>query len=326
MKAYVYEKYGSYKNLILKELDKPVPKTDEVLVKIHAFSINDWDWALLLGKSLITRMGNGLFKPKMTPILGSDISGVIESVGKDIKNYQPGDSVYGDISGSNWGGFAEFACAKENALILKPKNMSFEDAAALPQAGILAVQGLFDQGNIQKGNKILINGAGGGVGTLGIQIAKQFDCEVTGVDSSDKFQMMTELGYDHLIDYRETDFTKAENQYDLILDNKTLHPIKSFMKVLTPQGTYVTTGGSMGRILEALLLGPLFRKLYKKQVKVVMLNANKDLAYFNDQYNSGLIKPVIDGSYELEQLPEAMKYFDRGGHKGKLVITVIPSK
>ncbi len=250
MKAIVYTEYGTPDALELKEVDKPTPKDDEVLIKVHAVSINDWDWCLLLGTPFINRLINGLLKPKKR-ILGSDIAGRIEAVGKNVKQFHVGDEVYGDLSG-DWGGFAEYVCAREHLLALKSASMTFEEAAAIPQAGMLALQGLRDIGHIQPGQKLLINGAGGGVGTFGVQLAKLYGVDdVTGVDNSGKLDMMRSMGFDHVIDYTKEDFTKNGQCYDLILDNKMNRSVFDYMRALSPNGIYVTTVGSMARFLQA---------------------------------------------------------------------------
>src|SRR5688572_21311045 len=254
LKAIIYTKYGGPEVLEIKETEKPSPNDDEVLVKVHAVSLNDWDFGLLKG-DFVNRILNGLRKPKRQ-ILGSDIAGRIEAVGKNINKFKAGDEVYGDLSGQ-WGGFAEYVCAPEKSLALKPARMSFEEAAAIPQAAMLAVQGLIDKGKIRSGQKILINGAGGGVGTFGIQIAKLYDVEVTGVDNAGKLDMMRSMGFDHVIDYKKEDFTKNGKRYDLILDVKTNRSIFSYARALSRDGVYVTVGGSLPRLLQALVLGPL---------------------------------------------------------------------
>jgi NADPH:quinone reductase-like Zn-dependent oxidoreductase len=319
MKAVVYTKYGTPDVLELKQVDKPIPKDNEVLIKVYSVSINDWDLGLLHG-DLINRLINGLFKPKIK-ILGSDIAGRIEAAGKNVTKFQPGDEVYGDLSGT-WGGFAEYVCASENALALKPAGMSFEEAAAIPQAAMLAVQGLIDKGNIQKGQKLLINGAGGGVGTFGVQVAKLSGIEVTGVDSPGKLDMMHSIGYDHVIDYTIEDFTKSGQCYDLILDVKTFHPISDYLRSLSPNGIYVSVGGSMLRLLQAFIVRQWLSMVSKKKICIVGLKPNKDLAYMNELFNAGKIRPVIDGHYKLDEVPKAMKLFGEGVHKGKVVITV----
>ena len=319
MKAIVYHKYGTPDALELTEVDKPIPKDDEVLIKVHAVSINDWDSGLLNG-DFINRMLNGLRKPKRK-ILGSDIAGRIDSIGKNITQFKPGDEVYGDLSG-RWGGFAEYVCAQEKTLALKPSTMSFEEAAAIPQAAMLAVQGLIDKGKIKQGQKLLINGAGGGVGTFGIQIAKLYGVEATGVDSTSKLDMLRSMGFDHVIDYTKEDFTKKGKCYDLILDVKTNRSMFDYARALCPNGAYVTVGGSIGRLIQSLLLAPLIRIIQKKHLHIVALKTNKDLAYMSDLFKAGKIKCVIDGPYRLDEVPEAFRLFNKAGHKGKIVITI----
>ena len=297
----------------------PAPGENEVLVKVHAASINDWDWGLLHG-DFINRMLNGIRKPKRK-ILGSDIAGRVEAVGKNVKQFRPGDEVYGDLSGQ-WGGFAEYVCAPEKSLALKPASMSFETAAAIPQAAMLAVQGLIDKGNIRQGQKVLINGAGGGVGTFGIQIAKLYGAEVTGVDNAGKLELMRSMGFDHVIDYAKEDFTKNGKRYDLVLDAKTNRSMFSYARALNRNGVYVTVGGDIGRLLQALLLAPLINLMYKKRIRIVALKTNKDLLYMNELFEKGKVKAVIDGPYRLEQVPEAFRHFGKAAHKGKIVITI----
>ncbi|MEJ2545205.1 MAG: NAD(P)-dependent alcohol dehydrogenase [Calditrichaceae bacterium] len=321
MKAVVYEQYGPPEVLKIKEIEKPVPKDDEVLLRVHAVSINDWDWQLLLGIPFVNRMINGLFKPKKQ-ILGSDVAGRIEAVGKNVKKFKIDDEVYGDLS-NTWGGFAEYVCAKENTVALKPAEMTFEQAAAIPQAAMLAVQSLIDTGKLRDGLKILINGAGGGVGTYGIQIAKQFDVEVTGVDSAEKLDMMMSLGYDHVIDYKKEDFTKSDRKYDLIVDTKTNRCVFEYLRVLNPDGVYATVGGNTSGILRVVIWGPVIKLFTKKKVQLVILQLNKDLPYMNELFFAGKVKSVIDGPYKLKEVPEAMRYFGEGKHKGKVVISII---
>jgi NADPH:quinone reductase-like Zn-dependent oxidoreductase len=320
MKAIVYTKYGTPDVLELKEVEKPIPGDNEVLIRIYAVSINDWDWGLLQGDSLVNRLISGLLKPKKK-ILGSDISGRIEAIGKNVNKFKPGDEVFGDLSGE-WGGFAEYVCAAENAIALKPGSMTFEEAAAIPQAAMLAAQGLRDKGQIQPSQKVLINGGGGGVGTFAVQIARLYGVEVTGVDSPAKFDMMLSTGFDMVIDYTKEDFTKSGKCYDLILDVKTNRSIFDYCRALCPNGIYVTVGGSMVRLLQALLLGPWIEMVSKKKIRIVALKPNKDLAYINELFESGKLKPVIDGPYKLEEVPKAFRHFGEGAHKGKVVITV----
>ncbi|MGA2405850.1 MAG: NAD(P)-dependent alcohol dehydrogenase [Bacteroidales bacterium] len=320
MKAIVYTKYGTPDVLELREIDKPIPKENEVLIKVYAVSINDWDWGLLQGIPFINRLLNGLLKPKKK-ILGSDIAGRIEEVGKNVEKFQIGDEVFGDLSG-DWGGFAEYVCARENALALKPASMTFIEAAAIPQAAMLAIQGLRDKGQIQQGQKLLINGAGGGVGTFAVQIAKLYGVEVTGVDSSGKLDMLRSMGFDQVIDYTQEDFTKNGYCYDLILDVKTNRSISDYTRALCPNGIYVTVGGSMVRLLQVLFLRPWISMFSKKKIRFVSLKPNKDLAYMNELFEAGKLKPVIDGPYKLDEFPKAFKLFGEGVHKGKVVINV----
>jgi NADPH:quinone reductase-like Zn-dependent oxidoreductase len=320
MKAIVFTKYGSADVLELKEIDKPLPEYDEVLIKIYAVSVNDWDLGLLYGGDLINRLINGLLKPKIK-ILGSDIAGRIEAVGKNVTKFQPGDEVYGDLSG-RWGGFAEYVCCSPNVLALKPASMSFEEAAAIPQAAMLAIQGLHDYGHIQPGQKLLINGAGGGVGTFAVQIAKLNKVDVTGVDRSGKLEMMRKMGFDHVIDFTREDFTKNGQYYDLILDVKTNRSIFDYTRALSRNGIYITVGGSLFRLLEALFMRPWISLICKKKIGIVALKANKDLDYMNKLFEAGKVKPVIEGFYSLDEVPNAIRLFAEGIHKGKVVITV----
>lgn len=322
MKAIICKKYGSPEILELQEVEKPIPNENEVLVKVHAVSVNDWDWGNLIGTQLITRLIFGLFKPKKS-ILGSDIAGVVEEAGKNVKSFKPGDEIYGDLSGE-WGGFAEYVCARENVLALKPACMTFQQAAAIPQAAMLAIQGL-EKGKTQihPGKKILINGAGGGVGTFAIQIIRlKYDIEVTGVDSTEKLDILRSLGFDHVIDYTKEDFTKSGKSYDLILDVKTSRSVFDYARALNPGGIYISIGGSMARILQALLFAPLISRVSKKKIHILAFEPNKDLTYVNELFEAGKIKPVIDNLYSLNEVPQAMRYFGEGKHKGKVVITV----
>jgi len=319
LKALVYTKYGGPEVLQIKEIEKPSPKEDEVLIKVHAVSINDWDFGLL-GGDFINRLLNGLLKPKRK-VLGSDIAGRIEAVGKNVTRFKPGDEVYGDLSGY-WGGFAEYTCARERSLALKLAAMSFEEAAAIPQAAMLAVQGLIDKGKIHQGQKLLINGAGGGVGTFAVQVAKLYGVEITAVDSTGKLDMLRSTGFDHVIDYTKEDFTKNSRCYDLILDVKTNRSMFAYTRALCPHGTYVTVGGSMGRLLQAFLLGPWISMISKKQIRIVALKTNKDLMYMNGLFEAGKVKPVIDGPYKLNDFAEAFRLFGNAAHKGKVVITM----
>jgi len=320
MKAVIYRKYGGPEKLALEEIPKPAPKENEVLVKILAVSVNSWDWDLLRGKPMLIRMW-GLFKPKYR-ILGSDIAGVVENVGRNIKNFKPGDEVFGDLSEYGWGGFAEYVCACEHALALKPENMTFEQAASIPQAGVLAYQGLFDYGKIKTGKKILINGAGGGVGTFAIQIANSIGAEITGVDSYNKLDMLKKLGADHVIDYQKEDFTKNGKEYDLILDNVANRSLFKYQRSLNPNGVFVMVGGSMATIFQAMFFSKLISALGSRKIKILAHKPNKDLESLKGLFNSGTFKPVLENPYPLSEAPEAMRLLGEGQAKGKVVISI----
>ena len=320
MKAVVYTKYGTPDVLELVDIAKPVPNDDEVLIRVHAVSINDWDWGLLQGDTLVNRLFYGLLKPRRK-ILGSDIAGRVESVGKNVKHLRPGDEVFGDLSGT-WGGLAEYVCARENALALKPAAMSFIEAAAIPQAGMLAVQGLIDVGKIRAGQKILINGAGGGVGTFAVQIARLYEAHLTGVDSPAKLDLLRELGFHEVIDYTRQDFTRMARRYDLILDVKTNRSPFHYTRALHPEGIYATVGGSTSRLLQILFFQPWFAVFSKRKIRIVVLKLNKDLAYMSRLFEAGKLKPVIDGPFAFEDFRKAFRHFGAGAHKGKVVIRV----
>ncbi len=320
MKAIVCSEYGSPDVLQLREIPKPVPKPGEVLVRVHAVSINDWDLGLLQGVPLVTRLMSGLRRPKKQ-VLGSDVAGRVEVVGDAVQRFRVGDEVFGDLSGE-WGGFAEYVCARETALALKSPGMTFEQAAAIPQAAMLAVQGLRDVGRLQAGQRLLINGAGGGVGTFAVQLARLIGAEVTAVDSGEKLDMLRALGAAHVIDYTREDFTRRGERYDLILDVKTERSMFEYARALKRGGAYVTVGGSMVRLFQSLLLWPWFRLIANKTLRVVVLKANKDLEFMKELFDAGKVVPVIDGTYALSEVPEAFRYFGSARHKGKVVVTV----
>ena len=293
MKAIVFTKYGSPDVLQLKEVEKPIPKDDEVLVKIHASFINDWDWGLLRGKPFVNRMLFGLLKPR-TQILGCDIAGHIEAVGRNVKKFHPGDEVFGDLCESGFGGFAEYVCTNENTLILKPSGMTFEEAASIPQAAIIALVGLRDYGNIQPGQKVLINGAGGGAGSFAVQLAKLFGAEVTGVDSTIKLDFMRSMGADFVIDYTKEDFTKNGQRYDLIIDHAAHHSIFDYKRSLSPGGIYAMVGGASARIFQLMILGSLISMTGSRKMGIMIHKPNKGLAYISELLEDGKIVPVID--------------------------------
>ncbi len=322
MKAIVLTRYGSPDNLQFAEVETPVPKDGEVLVRVEAASVNDWDWCLVRGKPFYIRLFCGLFKPKVR-IPGVDIAGRVVAIGRGTGEFQIGDSVYGDLSECGFGGFAEYVCAPVTALALKPENMTWTEAASIPHAAMLALQGLRELGKLQPGQKLLINGAGGGVGTLGLQIARAIGvAEVTGVDSSSKAEMMRRIGFDQTIDYREDDFTDLGDCYDLILDPKTDRSVFRYLRALNPKGSYVTVGGLTGRLLQIFSLSSLVRRITGKQVRILALKPNQGLDYINELFEAGKLKPVIDGPFELADAVDALKRFGAGKHIGKVVVTV----
>ena len=321
MKAIVYHTYGSPNVLKLADVAKPAPGDDEVLIKVHAAALNSWDWDRLTGKPYVYRLLFGLLKPKL-PILGADVAGPVEAVGRNVQQFQPGDAVFGDLCEGGWGGLAEYVCARETALTLKPAGMTFEQAAAIPQAGVLALQGLRDKRPVQPGQKVLINGAGGGVGTFAVQMAKSFGAEVTGVDSPAKLEMLRSLGADHVIDYTQEDYTQTDQQYDLIVDVVARRSISDYKRALTPQGTFVVIGGSIATILQTATLGTWYSKSGGKQMSLLMHRPNKDLASIIALFESGQVVPVIDKCYPLPEAAEAIRYLGAGQAKGKVVITV----
>jgi NADPH:quinone reductase-like Zn-dependent oxidoreductase len=323
MKAIVYTKYGSPDVLHLQEVKKPTLNEDQVLVKVYATSINASDLHLLAADPFPLRlMGLGLFKPKNT-ILGVDIAGCVEAVGRNVKQFRPGDEVFGDVFGHDSGSFAEYVSVPESTLVLKPSNVSFEEAAAVSVAAVTALQGLRNQGHIQLGQKVLINGASGGVGTFAVQIAKAFGAEVTAVCSTRNLEMARSIGADHVIDYTKEDFTQNGQRYDLILAVNGYQPLSAYKRALTPQGIYVFVGGSPAQTFQALLIGPLMSKRNGRKMTSKMKKANpKDLLFIRDLLEDGKIKPVIDEYYPLSKTAEAFRYFEKGHARGKVVITI----
>lgn len=320
MQAVVFTRYGSPEVLELQEVAKPTPGDDEVLVRVHAVSLNEWDYGALLGDSLVNRLIFGLSRPKKR-ILGSDIAGTVEAVGPKVTRFQPGDPVFGDLSG-RWGGFAEFVCAPEQALLRKPPGMSFAQAAAIPQAGLLALQGLRLLGPIQAGQRLLINGAGGGVGTFAIQLAKAEGVEITAVDGADKLPLLRSLGAAQVLDYRQVDFTRDGQRYDRILDVKTTRSVLACARALRPGGSYVTVGGDMARLFQALLLWPWIA-MTSKRIRLLALKVNEGLAEVTALFEAGRVLPVIDRTYPLAEVPDAFRHYGTARHLGKVVITLI---
>lgn len=321
MKAIVYYKYGSPDVLKLEEVEKPTPKDNEVLVKIYAASINAYDWHFLTADIFLIRlMGGGLLRPKNTK-LGGDIAGKIEAVGRQVEGFQPGDEVFGDLNPWGSGGFAEYAAVPEVGLVPKPANLSFVEAAAVPIAALTALQGLRDKGQIQPGQKVLIQGASGGVGTFAVQLAKVFGAEVTAVCSTRSLDQARSLGADHVIDYTKEDFTRNGKQYDLILAVNGYHPISAYRRALAPRGIYVVAGGKPAQLFQGLLLGPRLSKVDGKKMSVLSAKViKKDLEYIKELLESGKVIPAIDRSYPLSEAAEAFRYFGKGHAKGKVVI------
>jgi NADPH:quinone reductase-like Zn-dependent oxidoreductase len=319
MKAIVYTKYGSPDVLQLKDVEKPTPKDNEVLIKIHAASVNAYDWHFLTADIFLIRfMGGGFLKPKNTR-LGADMAGRIETVGKNVKQFQPGDEVFGMVKGS----FAEYACAPESALTLKPVHTSFDEAAAIPMAAITALQGLRDEGQIRAGQKVLINGASGGVGTFAVQIAKSFGAEVTAVCSTRNLEQAHSIGADHVIDYTKEDFTKNGQQYDLILAANGYHSLSAYKRALTPKGIYVMAGGSMAQIFQSMLMGSMMSETGGRKMTGVSAKRNQnDLVFTKELFEAGKVKSIIDRRYPLSETAEALRYLGAGHARGKVVISV----
>ncbi|KKK38166.1 alcohol dehydrogenase [Mesobacillus campisalis] len=322
MKAIVSPRYGSPDVLEVREVDKPVPKENEVLVKVHAASLNYGNLVLLKGEPFLARFAFGLLKPKYL-IPGGDIAGRVEAVGKDVSGFQQGDEVFGDLSGSGWGGFAEYVSVPEVALAIKPAMLSFEEAAAVPMAAVTALQSLRDKGKIQPGQKVLIYGASGGVGTFAVQIAKSFGAEVTAVCSTRNVELVGSLGADYVIDYKKENFPVKTERYDLIIGVNGYQPISIYKQALNPHGTFVHVGGSGAQMFQAMAFGPWISMTEGKKVGSFLQRANqKDLLFIKQLIESGKVKPVIDRCYQLSEVPDAFTYFAEGHAQGKVVITV----
>ncbi|MBP7960919.1 MAG: NAD(P)-dependent alcohol dehydrogenase [Caldilineaceae bacterium] len=323
MKAIICEQYGSPDLLRFEEVEKPAPKQNEVLVKVHAASLNAYDWHILTADIFLVRlMGGGFLRPK-NKIPGADIAGTVEAVGGHVTQFKPGDAVYGDLAGHTSGSFAEYASVPERALAAKPVNLSFEEAAAVPMAAVTALQGLRDVGQIQPGKKVLINGASGGVGTFAVQIAKTFGADVTAVCSTRNMAQARTLGADHVIDYTKEDFTQNGQQYDLILAANGFHPLAAYKRALAPKGIYVMAGGTMAQIFQATLLGSwMSRGGEKKMGNVSAKMTQADLNTLTELLESGKVVPVIDKRYPLAETPAALRYLGQGHARGKVVITV----
>ncbi len=322
MKAIVCTKYGSPDVLQLQEVEKPTPKDNEVLIKVHAAAANAGDWHLMRADPFMIRFMFGLLKPKHE-ILGTDVAGRVEAIGKNVTQFQPGDAVFGDMSSSGFGAFAEYVCAPENRIALKSSSVTFEDAAAVPSAAVTALQALRDKGQIQSGQKVLINGASGGVGMFAVQIAKALRAEVTAVCSTRNMEMARSIGADHVIDYTKEDFTQNGQQYDLILAANGYHPISDYKRALSPTGRYVMTGGSTAQMFQAMLLGPwISMSSGKKMSNMLVKSSQKDLVFMQELLEEGKVVPVIDRHYPLNDVSQAIGYLEEGHARGKVIITV----
>jgi NADPH:quinone reductase-like Zn-dependent oxidoreductase len=324
MKAIVYTHYGSPDVLQLTEVARPTPQDHEVLVHVHAASVNAAELHLLRGKPFLMRfMGFGLLKPKHT-ILGAAMAGRVEAVGRNVTQFQPGDEIFGDLSNCGWGAFAEYVCAREDALAFKPANVTFEEAAAVPLAAVTALQGLRAKGQIKLGQQVLIHGAGGGVGTFAVQIAKAFGAEVTAVCSTRNVDMVRSLGADHVIDYMHDDFTKNGQRYDFIFAVNGYRSIFDYKRALSPKGVYVMIGGSNAHLFQAMLLGPVISMIGRQKMGSmgVAKPNQKDLVFTKELLEAGKVIPVIDRRYPLGETAEALRYLEKGHAKGKVVITV----
>lgn len=320
MKAIVYTKYGSPEVLRLHEVEKPIPSDDEVLVKVYAASVNYSDWAFVRGKPFLLRlMDKAPFKPKH-PILGADIAGRVEAVGRNVQQFQPGDEVFGDLSDDGWGGFAEYVAAPELALASKPANLSFVEAAAVPQAALVALQGLRDAGKIRPGHRVLINGASGGIGTFAVQIAKTHGVEVTAVCSTRSLDLMRSLGADRVIDYTQEDFAQGDRHYDLVLDIFARRSLEDCKRVLRPGGQYVLAGGDLKRIIQASMT---------KSERVINLSvriSQEDLSFMKELLEAGVVIPVIERCYLFGETAQAVSHYGKRHAQGKVVISVQPKK
>ena len=322
MRAAVYTQYGPPDVVQIKDVEKPAPKDAEVLIRVRAASVNPYDWHFMRGTPYLVRIVGGLRKPKITR-LGVDVAGEVEAVGKNATQFKSGDEVFG----LGRGAFAEYACASESKLARKPENMTFEQAASVPIAGLTALQGLRDKGHIQPGQKVLINGAAGGVGTFAVQIAKSFGAEVTGVCSTRNVDMVRSIGADHVIDYTQKDFTKSGQRYELFFDCVGNHSLSACKRVLSPKGTYIIVGGTTDRWMIGLLARLIKAAVLSRFVsqKLVMIGAKakqEDLTILRDLMEAGKVRPVIDRRYRLSEVCEAIRYLEEGHARGKVVLAL----
>ncbi|MBP6391102.1 MAG: NAD(P)-dependent alcohol dehydrogenase [Flavobacteriales bacterium] len=315
MKAIVCDSYGPPERLQLREVPAPVPKDRQVLVRVHATTVNDYDWSMVIGRPRIYRLFFGLFRPRR-PIPGMELAGVVTALGPNATQWRVGDKVYGDTSNGGLGTFAEFAAVPESELRRMPDGLSFAEAAAVPHALELAYQALVDIGQLKDGHRVLVNGAGGGVGTFALQLAKRQGCTVWGVDTGSKLRAMTAMGFDRVIDYKQQDFTQLGERFELVVDAKTKRSAGELARALTQNGRYVTVGGDPGRLI-ALLFARWFGQ---RNMRIVALRSNKNLDDLAPLLSSGVLKPVIDGPHALNDAPRLIRYFGEGRHTGKVVM------
>ena len=323
MHAVVARRYGPPDVLRFEEVDTPTPEDDDVLIRVHAAALNAADWHLLRADPPLVRlMGFGLFRPS-DEIPGADVAGRVEAVGSGVTGFEPGDAVFGDLSACGRGSFAEYVCAPETALAPKPASLSFADAAAVPMAGVTALQGLRDEGGIRQGQRVLITGASGGVGTFAVQIAKAFGADVTGVCSTGKVDLVRSIGADHVVDYTREDFTENREEYDLILDAGAYRSILDCRRALRPDGTYVLVGGSTRRLVEAMLVGPVLSAIDGRTMGNLLAHPDReDLLTIGELVEAGDVTPVIDRRFPLAEVPEAIRYLEGGHARGKVVVAV----
>jgi NADPH:quinone reductase-like Zn-dependent oxidoreductase len=323
MKAIVRHEYGSPDVLQLADIDKPVVENDEVLVQVRAAGVNMADVDYLRGRPTVARLGTGLRRPKNRG-LGVDVAGQVEAVGRNVTRFEPGDEVFGDLTEYGFGAFAEYACAPEGAFALKPAGLTFDKAATVPQAGVMALQGLRGKRRIEPGHQVLINGAGGNVGPFAVQIAKSFGAEVTGVDHTDKLDLMRSLGADHVIDYTQEDFTHGGLRYDRILDVAAYRSVLGCRRALKPKGRYVAVPASISGMFQAMVLGPLISVAGSRRMGMLMWKPFKkeDVAFLKELIEAGKVTTVIDRRYSLSEVAEALRYQEDGHALGKLVITM----
>ena len=323
MKAWVYERYGSPEVLELRELPKPVPGGHEVLVRVRAASVNAADWRTMRADPVLVRLFNGLWRPKKITVLGADIAGTVEAIGPKVREFKPGDAVFGDVFASHMGGFAEYKCAREDELVAKPVNVSFEEAAAVPLAALAALHGVRDVARVQAGQKVLIHGASGGVGSYALQLAKHFGAEVTALCSGRNVERARALGADHVIDYTKEDFVSGGARFDAIVAVNGSRSIFHYRRALLPRGRYAMIGGGVSQLFQALLLGPWLSRGGAQRFIPVSSKPNRaDLLFLKGLFEAGHLKPVIDCRYPFTEVPDAIRYVEQGHARGKVIIAI----